>query len=124
LQNPAPPDFFNAQRHAGAGGRVCSLAFSDDPIVEEPSGIDCGSVEILFSQEWSVVGKRFCDANGILTQRHFRCDRAMGTHRGRALALGSRAGVPTSSSDSHQDPSSGTIRKTPGGLDPWRSMSL
>ncbi len=70
--NPAPPDFFNAQCYAGAGGTVCSLAFSDDPIVDEPSGIVCGGVEILFSQERSVVGKRFYDANGNLTQRHFR----------------------------------------------------
>ena len=70
--NPAPPDFFNAQCYAGAGGTVCSLAFSDDSIVDEPSGIVCGSVEILFSQERSVVGKRFYDANGNLTQRHFR----------------------------------------------------
>lgn len=70
--NPAPPDFFNAQCYAGAGGTVCSLAFSDDPIVDEPSGIICGGVEVLFSQGRSVVGKRFYDANGNLTQRHFR----------------------------------------------------
>ena len=70
--NPAPPDYFNAQCYAGAGGTVCSLAFSDDPIVDEPSGIVCGSTELLFSQERSVVGKRFYDANGNLTQRHFR----------------------------------------------------
>ena len=70
--NPAPPDFFNAQCYAGAGGTVCSLAFSDDPIVDEPSGIICGSTELLFSQDRSVVGKRFYDANGNLTQRHFR----------------------------------------------------
>lgn len=70
--NPAPPDFFNAQCFAGAGGTVCSLAFTDDPIIDEPSGIVCDGVEILFSQDRSVVGKRFYDANGNLTQRHFR----------------------------------------------------
>lgn len=70
--NPAPPDFFNADCNTGAGGVLCTLHFSDDPIVDEPSGIVCGGVELLFSQTRSVVGKRFYDANGNLLQRHFR----------------------------------------------------
>ena len=70
--NPPPPDFFNAECYAGAGGTVCTLHFSDDPIVDEPSGIVCGTTELLFSQERSVIGKRYYDANGDLVQRHFR----------------------------------------------------
>lgn len=70
--NPAPPDFFNADCERVGARTLCTLAFSDDPIVDEPSGIICGSTEILFSQTRSVVGKRFYDANGNLTQRHFR----------------------------------------------------
>ena len=70
--NPPPPDFFNAECYEGAGGTVCSLHFSDDPIADEPSGIVCGGTELLFSQERSVVGKRYYDANGDLAQRHFR----------------------------------------------------
>lgn len=70
--NPAPPDFFNAVCVQIGRGTVCDLAFSDEDIVDEPSGIVCGSVELLFSQSRSVVGKRFYDANGNLTRRHFR----------------------------------------------------
>jgi len=70
--NPAPPDFFNAECFRGAGGTVCTLRFSDDPIVDEPSGIVCGSTELLFSQTRSVVGKRVYDPDGNLVQRHFR----------------------------------------------------
>ena len=70
--NPPPPDFFNAVCDAGAGGTVCTLAFSDPDIVDEPSGIICGNVELLFSQTRSVIGKRFYDADGNLVQRHFR----------------------------------------------------
>jgi hypothetical protein len=72
ILNPPPPDFFNAECHAAAGGTLCSLHFSDDPIVDEPSGIVCGRTELLFSQERSVVGKRTYDADGNLVQRHFR----------------------------------------------------
>ncbi len=70
--NPAPPDFFNAECWSGAGGAVCTLHFSDDPIVDEPSGIVCDGTELLYSQERSVVGKRYYDADGNLVQRHFR----------------------------------------------------
>ncbi len=69
--NPPPPDFFNAQCYKGAGGTVCTLHFSDDPFADEPSGIVCDGTELVFSQERSVVGKRFYDANGALVQRHF-----------------------------------------------------
>lgn len=74
LLNPPPPDFFNATCFTGAGGVVCDLHFSDDPIVDEPSGIICEGTELLFSQDRSVVGKRFYDADGNLVQRHFRED--------------------------------------------------
>jgi hypothetical protein len=70
--NPPPPDNFNAQCFAGAGGTVCTLRFSEDPIVDEPSGILCGGTELVVSQQRSVVGKRYYDAKGNLVQRHFR----------------------------------------------------
>ena len=72
--NPAPPDFFNATCYEGAAGTICDLAFvdPDSPWVDEPSGILCGSTELLFSQTRSVAGKRFYDADGNLVQRHFR----------------------------------------------------
>lgn len=70
--NPPPPDFFNAKCFAGAGGTVCTLHFSNDPVTDEPSGIICDGTELLFSQERSVVGKRYYDAAGNLVQKHFR----------------------------------------------------
>jgi hypothetical protein len=72
--NPAPPDFFNATCYEGAAGVICDLAFVDpeSPWIDEPSGILCGSTELLFSQTRSVAGKRFYDADGNLLQRHFR----------------------------------------------------
>ncbi|MEO8572123.1 MAG: hypothetical protein ABI553_10545, partial [Chloroflexota bacterium] len=39
---------------------------------DEPSGIICDGTELLFSQERSVVGKRYYDAAGNLVQKHFR----------------------------------------------------
>ena len=69
--NPPPPDFFSPQCYLGAGGTICTLAFSDDPIVNDPSGIMCGTTELLISQTRSVVGKRFYDGDGNLVQRHF-----------------------------------------------------
>src|SRR3954451_10117421 len=70
--NPPPPDFFGAECFAQGTNIACTLAFADDPIVDEPSGITCGSTELLFSQDRSVIGKRFYDAAGNLVQRHFR----------------------------------------------------
>lgn len=70
--NPPPPDFFNATCEQTGGHILCNLAFSDPDIVDEPSGIVCGSTELLFSQQRSVIGKRFYDADGNLTRRHFR----------------------------------------------------
>lgn len=72
--NPAPPDFLNATCYAQGRGITCNLAFSDPPIVDEPSGIVCDGTELLYSQDRSVVGKRFYDANGDLVRRHFRED--------------------------------------------------
>jgi hypothetical protein len=70
--NPPPPDNFNAECFAGAGGTVCTLHFSEEPIIDEPSGILCGGTELVVTQERSVVGKRYYDANGDLVQKHFR----------------------------------------------------
>jgi len=47
--NPPPPDFFNAVCTAHGDWTECDLHFADDPIVGEPSGIVCGSTELLFS---------------------------------------------------------------------------
>ena len=70
--NPPPPDFFNAVCEQTGVQTICTLAFSDPTITDEPSGIVCDGIEILFSQDRSVVGKRFYDAKGNLTRRHFR----------------------------------------------------
>jgi hypothetical protein len=51
---------------------LCDLAFSDPPLVAEPSGIICDGTDLLVSQTRDVVGKRFYDADGNLTRRHFR----------------------------------------------------
>jgi len=69
---PAPPDFFNATCYAQGRGITCDLAFSDPDIVDEPGGVVCDGIELLFSQTRSVVGKRFYDGAGLLLQRHFR----------------------------------------------------
>lgn len=72
--NPAPPDFFKATCYEQGRGITCDLAFSDPAIVDEPGGIVCGGAELLYSQDRSVIGKRFYDANGDLVRRHFRED--------------------------------------------------
>jgi hypothetical protein len=71
--NPPPADFFNAECATSGTGIICTLAFIDpEVLVDEPSGIVCGTTELLVSQTRSVVGKRFYDADGNLLQRHFR----------------------------------------------------
>jgi hypothetical protein len=72
--NPAPPASFGATCERLGNQIVCDLAFSDPPFANEPSGIVCGSTELLVSQTRDVVGKRFYNANGDLLQRHFRED--------------------------------------------------
>jgi hypothetical protein len=72
--NPAPPASFNATCERTGQGILCELAFSDPPLVSEPSGVVCGATELLVSQTRDVVGKRFYDADGNLTRRHFRED--------------------------------------------------
>jgi hypothetical protein len=70
--NPAPPAEWDVTCYHQGSQIACSLSFEDPAIVDEPSGILCNGVELLFSQTRSVVGKRFYDANGDLLQRHFR----------------------------------------------------
>src|SRR5262245_33395529 len=70
--NPPPPDFFDASCDRLGGGILCTLAFSDPSIVDEPSGVVCDGVELTFSQDRSVVGKRFYSRDGDLLRRHFR----------------------------------------------------
>ena len=70
--NPAPPDFFNATCERTGSHILCNLAFSDPPVVAEPSGIVCGTTELIVSQTRDVVGKRFYDSDGDLVRRHFR----------------------------------------------------
>ena len=71
---PPPPAEFNPICERVGDGIICTLAFSDPAIVDEPSGVFCGTTELLFSQTRSVVGKRFYDADGFLLRRHFTED--------------------------------------------------
>ncbi|MEO7295472.1 MAG: hypothetical protein ABIZ57_04970 [Candidatus Limnocylindria bacterium] len=71
---PPPPPEFNPVCERVGNGIICELAFSDPVIVDEPSGVVCGTTELLFSQTRSVVGKRFYDATGLLLRRHFHDD--------------------------------------------------
>ena len=73
---PPPPDFFNASCTTQGRNILCTLHFSDEPIVDEPSGIVCDGVELTFSQTRDVVGKRWYSGDGLLLQRHFREDMA------------------------------------------------
>lgn len=68
---PPVPAGFNATCFVIGNHISCSLAFSDPDVVNEPSGIICGSTELLFSQTRSVVGTRLYTADGLLLQRHF-----------------------------------------------------
>lgn len=72
--NPPPPASFNPTCERIGSGTVCDLAFSDPPLVGEPSGIICDGTELVVSQTRAVVGKRFYDEDGNLTRRHFRED--------------------------------------------------
>src|SRR5262245_12629193 len=70
--NPPPPPEFNPTCEAIGSGTICHLAFSDPPVIAEPSGIICGSgassFEVLLSQTRSVEGRRYYDRNANLTQ--------------------------------------------------------
>ena len=68
---PPPPAEFNPACERIGNQIICEVAFTDPPIVEEPSGVICGTTELLFSQTRSVVGKRFYSADGFLLRRHF-----------------------------------------------------
>jgi hypothetical protein len=69
--NPPPPAEFNPVCEHVGNQIICEVSFSDPPIVQEPSGVMCGTTELLFSQTRSVVGKRFYSADGFLLRRHF-----------------------------------------------------
>jgi hypothetical protein len=71
---PPPPPEFNPVCEQVGNGIICELAFTDPLTVDEPSGVLCGTTELLFSQTRSVVGKRFYDADGFLLRRHFHED--------------------------------------------------
>ena len=71
---PPPPPEFNPVCEQVGNGIICEVAFTDPPIVDEPSGVICGTAELLFSQTRSVVGKRFYDADGLLLRRHAHDD--------------------------------------------------
>jgi len=70
--NPPPPSQFNPVCETIGRGVLCTIEFSDPVVANEPAGIVCGSVELHISLTRSIVGKRFYDADGNLTQRHFR----------------------------------------------------
>ena len=71
---PPPPPEFNPVCERLGNGVICTLSFTDPVIVDEPSGVVCGTTELLFSETRSVVGKRFYDTNGLLLRRHFHED--------------------------------------------------
>jgi hypothetical protein len=71
---PPPPPEFNPTCERVGNQIICEVVFTDPPIVDEPSGVVCGGTELLFSQERSVVGKRFYSAEGLLLRRHFHDD--------------------------------------------------
>lgn len=70
--NPPPPAAFGAVCFATGYGTACSLAFSDPPVIDEPSGVVCGAVELHISFTRDVIGTRAYNADGNLVQRHFR----------------------------------------------------
>lgn len=70
--NPPVPAAYNASCLRVGEHISCSLAFSDPDVLGDPSGIVCGSTELLVAQSRSVVGTRLYDASGNLLQRHFR----------------------------------------------------
>ena len=74
LNPPIPPEF-NPECKAVGFGTLCTVDFVE---VQGPdaSGIICGtganSFEVVVSDTRTVTGRRSYDANGNLTQRHFR----------------------------------------------------
>src|SRR5437879_3974712 len=73
---PPPPAAFNPVCYQVGQGTICDIAFSDPPVVDEPSGVICGTTELLISQTRDVVGKRFYNVDGLLTVRRFHEDLA------------------------------------------------
>ena len=71
---PPPPAAFNPSCERIGANIVCELAFSDPPIVGEPSDLHCDGDQILISQTRAVVGRRIYDIDGNLLKRHFRED--------------------------------------------------
>jgi len=72
---PPPPPEFNPVCKAVGVQTICDVTFNDPPVVAEPSGIVCGSganaFEALDTSNRSVDGKRYYNAEGKLTERHF-----------------------------------------------------
>ena len=73
-RNPPPDPAFNPVCERLGAGIVCDIAFSDPPLIDEPSDLFCAGDQILISQDRAVVGKRFYDADGNLLRRHFHED--------------------------------------------------
>ncbi len=70
--DPPPPAIFHPVCTATGYGTTCTIAFSDEPVVDEPSGVVCDGTELRTSFTRDVVGKRVYDRAGDLVQRHFR----------------------------------------------------
>lgn len=70
--NPPPPAEFNPVCERLGGSIVCDLAFSDPPVINQPSELFCDGDQIFESWTRSVVGRRIYDADGNLLKRHFR----------------------------------------------------
>ena len=81
LLSPLPPEF-NPVCKAVSDRTICDVTFNDPAVVDEPTGIQCGSgpdaFEILDSFTRSVDGKRFYNPDRKLTERHFH-DLVVGT---------------------------------------------
>ena len=72
--NPPPNPAFNPVCERQGSFIVCEIAFSDPPIVDEPSELFCDGDQILISQTRAVIGRRIYDAEGNLLKRLFHED--------------------------------------------------
>ena len=72
--NPPPSAAFNPVCERLGRGIVCDLAFSDPPVIDQPSELFCDGDQIFESWTRSVVGRRIYDADGNLLKRQFRED--------------------------------------------------
>jgi len=72
---PPPPAEFNPVCKGVGDRTICDVTFTEPPVVASPIGLQCATgadaFEVLDSSTRSVDGKRFYNAAGKLTERHF-----------------------------------------------------